>query len=214
MPKFTHIIWDWNGTLFDDAWLCRDVVNSMLISRNKPPLSEERYQEVFDFPVKDYYQRAGFDFSVDPYEILANKFISEYERRRGECRLRAGAKDVLEGIAEAGLGQSILSVYSQKTLDDVVASFGIPEYFIGIYGLDNHYAEGKIDIGRRMIAQASFKAERAVLIGDTTHDYEVACAIGASCILMPGGHHAKQRLLQCGVAVMDSLQEILNYLLS
>ena len=25
-----HIFWDWNGTLLDDAWLCRDVMNGIL----------------------------------------------------------------------------------------------------------------------------------------------------------------------------------------
>ena len=33
LKKYTHIIWDWNGTLLDDAWLCVDVMNGMLGER-------------------------------------------------------------------------------------------------------------------------------------------------------------------------------------
>jgi phosphoglycolate phosphatase len=32
--KYKHIIWDWNGTLIDDAWLCVDIMNKILEKRN------------------------------------------------------------------------------------------------------------------------------------------------------------------------------------
>ncbi|MDH5646585.1 MAG: hypothetical protein OEZ01_11285, partial [Candidatus Heimdallarchaeota archaeon] len=31
--RYEHIIWDWNGTLLDDAWLCVEIMNSMLAKR-------------------------------------------------------------------------------------------------------------------------------------------------------------------------------------
>jgi phosphoglycolate phosphatase len=65
-----------------------------------------------------------------------------------------------------------------------------------------------------MIGGASFRAEEAVLVGDTTHDYEVANAIGAQCILMPGGHHSKAKLQASGAVVMESPGEALDYILS
>ena len=56
---YQHIIWDWNGTLFDDAGVCLDIMNGMLARRNLPHLTPERYEEFFDFPVIDYYRRVG-----------------------------------------------------------------------------------------------------------------------------------------------------------
>ena len=36
--KYSHILWDWNGTLLDDAWLCVEVMNSMLAERDLPQI--------------------------------------------------------------------------------------------------------------------------------------------------------------------------------
>ena len=56
MDPYTHIIWDWNGTLLDDAWLCVDVMNGMLRERRLPTRTLDQYKEVFDFPVRNYYE--------------------------------------------------------------------------------------------------------------------------------------------------------------
>ena len=58
MGKTTTVIWDWNGTLLDDAPVCVAAINDMLRERSLPQLSAERYQEIFCFPVsEDVYKR-------------------------------------------------------------------------------------------------------------------------------------------------------------
>jgi phosphoglycolate phosphatase len=213
MARYDHVVWDWNGTLFDDAWLCRDIVNGLLAQHGKPALSEQRYQEVFDFPVRDYYRRAGFDFSRVPYEILANRFIEQYETRRGECRLRNGAMESLQRCRGLNVTQSILSVYPQRSLAGIVEALGIRGFFASLYGLENHYAAGKVEIGRRMMRETGHFPQRTVLVGDTTHDWEVAQTLGIGCVLMPGGHHARARLETCGTIVKDSLAEAAAWIL-
>ena len=63
MKKYNHIIWDWNGTLLNDRWLCVEAINQALNKRNLPMLTEGKYKDVFSFPVEDYYKKVGFDFS-------------------------------------------------------------------------------------------------------------------------------------------------------
>jgi phosphoglycolate phosphatase len=99
-------------------------------------------------------------------------------------------------------------VYSQHTLEQVVGSFGIDGFFSALHGLDNHYASGKVEVAKRMMGEVGLDASRAVLIGDTTHDCDVARAIGTACILMPGGHHSRRRLETCGVTVIESLADV------
>ena len=62
LKNYKHIIWDWNGTLLNDLWLCLESVNAALARRGLAPLSEKRYQEEFDFPVIDFYRKIGFKF--------------------------------------------------------------------------------------------------------------------------------------------------------
>ena len=88
-----YVVWDWNGTLFDDVALCIQVMNGMLEKRGLPQLAgPEQYRQVFTFPVEEYYKALGFDFGREPFSQLAVEYISEYDRRALGCPLRAGAE--------------------------------------------------------------------------------------------------------------------------
>ena len=94
--QYRHIIWDWNGTLLDDAWLCVDVMNGMLRERNLPERTIDQYREIFDFPVMDYYLKLGFDFGKEPFEEVGLEFIVRYNKRQKETTLHPEVMQVLE----------------------------------------------------------------------------------------------------------------------
>ena len=206
--SFSHIIWDWNGTLLNDTWLCVDIVNGLLKVRNLPEVSLDRYLDIFDFPVKEYYSKLGFDFTAESYSQLAAVFIAEYERRRLECTLHAGVTKTLRRLKECGYRQMVLSAYAQDALVSILSHFGLSGYFDAVYGLDNFYAAGKESLGRTLIARENIAPSSALMIGDTTHDYAVARSIGVPCALVATGHQSRRRLEQCGVVVHDTLEEI------
>jgi phosphoglycolate phosphatase len=207
---YKHIIWDWNGTLFDDAWLCAEIMNGLLGQRNLPVLTLERYQQIFDFPVINYYRKAGFDFSIEPFEMLSNTFIAEYERRNIECGLRPEARPVLRQMVARGVGQSILSASKQTLLESMIDHCQVREWFEAINGVDNYHALGKVDLGRRWVTQLDIEPSEVLLIGDTVHDHEVAQAMGVACWLIHSGHQDRARLAVRGVRVIESLSELLG----
>ena len=55
MNKYDHVIWDWNGTIIDDAYLCVEVMNQVLKNRDLPLINISSYRKNFCFPVKKYY---------------------------------------------------------------------------------------------------------------------------------------------------------------
>ena len=208
------VVWDWNGTLLDDTWLCIDIMNGMLARRGLPVMSHARYQEAFDFPVIRYYERVGYDFAKESFEKLGTEFIDEYERRRGEPVLTTGALDTLAALGRAGVEHAILSGYRHTTLEQLLVHHGIRKLFTDVIGADDHYASGKVERGRRWIAQHRVRPEHVVMVGDTIHDFETAHAMGAHCILMTTGSHARARLETCGVPVLDTQDELCRALLA
>ena len=208
MSLYRHVIWDWNGTLFDDAWLCVEIINQLLDRHGLPSVSHERYQEVFGFPLRDYCRRLGFDFRVDSFEQLSDEFIEVYEERRLECRLQPDAIEILTRMSESGMGQSILSAYRQQTLEEIVAHFRIERFFVALIGVDNHYGEGKIGRGKYWLEELSCPGDEVVLVGDTVHDCDVASAMGVDCILVPSGHQARQKLAASDARVVERLAEV------
>jgi phosphoglycolate phosphatase len=206
--RYRHIIWDWNGTLFDDAWLCVEIINDLLAGRGMPVVDSASYAEQFTFPVKDYYRAVGFDFDQIPFEQLAAEFMAQYDRRRFECRLQPGARQVLDALAARGRRQSILSAYEQSRLDEMVVFMELQDFFTRLLGLNDYYSAGKLDLGRRFRSELDSPGE-TVLIGDSLHDAEVADAMGIACVLIPCGHYSRARLRANGNRVLESLHDVL-----
>ena len=207
--NFKHVLWDWNGTLFNDAWLCVDIINILLSRRNLKPVTMMQYQEDFTFPVINFYKKVGFDFDKESFEALADEYMVIYHQRRFECKLNDDAVTVLEEFKKRGVTQSILSAYQHTMLEEAVTYFGIKPYFSHIVGLNDYYAQSKIENGKNLIARFESDKSKIVIIGDTTHDFEVAREIGINCILLNGGHYAKHRLIACNTRVVENLKDIL-----
>jgi len=211
LSDYKHVIWDWNGTLFSDVEICCDIMNYLLTKRGMEKISLEKYREIFTFPVKEYYRIAGHDISDENWEIISHEFIHEYERRKNSCGLYDKAVDVLEHIKSKGISQSVLSAYSQHTLEEMINQYNLSEYFIRLVGLDNIYATSKLANGIKWMNELGLKNNEVLMIGDTEHDFEVASGIGADCLLISSGHQNKDKLLKQTSNVIDSISELLNY---
>ncbi|NDA09971.1 MAG: HAD family hydrolase [Verrucomicrobia bacterium] len=208
LGNYRHLIWDWNGTLLDDAWLCRDIMNGQLGRRGLPELSAERYETVFDFPVEKYYRAVGFDWSRESFQEAGTEFILEYEKRKKECSLQPGARELLAHITAKGWSQAVLSAYSHGTLEEFLGHFEIRHHFRTVTGNRDHYAAGKVEQGLRMLEDLHVAPRETLLIGDTTHDAEVAKAMGIDCVLVPCGHNSVARLQACGAPIRKNLNEL------
>jgi phosphoglycolate phosphatase len=208
MTKYDHVIWDFNGTLLQDAWLCIDVMNDMLNRRGLKTLSPQGYAEIFDFPVQDFYQRAGWDFSRYPFKMLSDEFMAGYHARKLTCDLRPEAASVFTRLYTGGIQQSIISAAQKSMVEELVAHFQIGQYFNSLHGLDNHHAAGKLDIGLEWLENSGANPEKVILVGDTTHDKALADAMGVDCVLVYSGHQTHAKLLATGAPVVDSLEEI------
>ena len=210
--KYQHIIWDWNGTLLNDAWLFVDIMNGVLSNRKLPLITVDDYRKLFCFPVKDYYKKLGFDLENESFEICGLEFIHAYEKRKTEADLYMDSVQTLSQLQSIGLSQSILSAQNQSTLTGLINHYQLNEYFTDIIGLKNHYAHSKVGIGQSWLQSSNYSPESILMVGDTQHDFEVANELGIDCLLISTGHNTEKRLTSTGEVVVNSLTEILSYL--
>lgn len=204
-----YVVWDWNGTLFDDVALCIQVMNGMLEKRGLPRLAgPEQYRQVFTFPVEEYYKALGFDFGREPFSQLAVEYISEYDRRALGCPLRAGAEAALAELRRRGVKQVIASASHKKALEEQVAHLGVAGYFQALLGVEDSLGRGKSGLAGDFLRQAGAGSD-ALFVGDTLHDFETAAALGCPCALLTGGHQARPRLEATGAPVLDTFPQLL-----
>lgn len=209
--KFNNIravIWDWNGTLLNDVQYCLDILNNLLVDNQLKPLSLSEYREIFTFPVRDYYEKAGFDFSKKSFEELGKIFIDNYEKNKNSLKLFEGAIETLEYFESNGLEQYLLSAYKQDNLIEMLDHFNIKKFFKIIKGLDNIYAGGKLQLGVSLRQRIKYKREEVILIGDSLHDEEVANEINVESILIANGHQSADKLRSNGALIIDDIRKL------
>lgn len=205
--KYTHVIWDFNGTVLSDMQAGIDAVNEMLAARGLPVITDmESYRRVFMFPVEQYYRNLGFDFEKEPYKtVLAPLWVSLYNKYSKESPLFEGVRELTAALRAAGVHQSILSASEKGMMCEQLRERGALGYFDEIWGNESIHAYGKNALAVRW--RETHTGARAVMLGDTTHDFEIAQEMGADCILVAAGHHDVDRLLSCGVPVVKDLFE-------
>jgi phosphoglycolate phosphatase len=207
--KYSHLIWDWNGTLLDDVNQCIAAINQMLSKRELKAFADiHEYHKVFGFPIVDYYLQIGFDFEKEPFEDVAVEFIALY--LSNVWKLHENAEQVLRAVHEKGVKQVILSASEINNLKAQLAEFDIEKYFDEILGISDIYAGSKTEIGLEFISRNKIKS--ALLIGDTERDLETANKLGADCVLIANGHQSKEKLLTLGVAVLNDINDVLELL--
>ncbi len=210
--RLLHVLWDWNGTLLDDAQACVAAINVLLQRRAMPPVTHEQYLEVFDFPIRDYYLKVGFDFSREDWLQLNVEYHKVYAAVSAESPLRPHARPILDGLRKRGCTLSVLSACEIGLLKRMMTERGILDCFEHIYGLTDFQARSKLDLGHALLTETGMDPSTAVLIGDTTHDFEVAQSLGMACLLTTGGHQSEARLRRCGCPVVQTLHEVVAWM--
>jgi phosphoglycolate phosphatase len=215
MPRidaYRTVVWDFNGTLLDDLGIGIGAINALLSRRAMPEIrSYDAYHEVFCFPIEEYYRRLGFDFSREPYEVLAVEWVKEYRARENTAPLRDGARSLLSRFRAHGLRQAVLSATEETMLREQLSSLGILPYFEAVIGRGDIYASDKVALAAANAHR--FGDGRVLVIGDTVHDFAVAQAMNADCILVAAGHHSYEKLIPCGVPVVRDLLDCTALLL-
>ena len=187
-----------------------DSTNQMLSERGMREIADlDEYREIFDFPIKEYYRALGFDFEVEPYEVLAPLWVDIYNERSKESSVVEGVLPTSKKVRELGMCQVVFSATEREMLLRQMGELGIRECFDEVIGLDNIHAESKLHLAKRW-REANPDA-KILYVGDTLHDAENAKALGADCLLFTGGHQSRNRLSKTGCTLIDSIEQILEY---
>jgi len=207
-PKIKYVIWDWNGTLINDAWLFVELMNDELRLRDLPEININNYRNKFTFPVKKYYEILGFDFTKENFKEVGYNFIQKFKKRKFEANLFLGTHDILELTKNLNIKQSIVSAQENRLLNQTVKHYKIDHYFELIGGIEHYYADDKIKIAQTIREAIPYDNDEILMVGDSVHDFEVSKALGVHCVLFSQGHYAKDRLVMCGCQIIDQHKEL------
>jgi phosphoglycolate phosphatase len=210
--KIDLIIWDWNGTLLNDVEVCMDSMNLLLEKYSIPKITIEKYRDVFCFPVKDYYKKIGFDFEKQPFEKVGYEYIEIYNQNLPKSILYDNAIEILNYFSEKNIKQIIISAREKNALLDDVKFYNISNYFDDIIGIENHYGRGKEELFEKYFEQNYFDKKNVLLIGDTTHDFEIAQKFNINFIRFANGHQSDKHFSLFKIESITDLKLLADFL--
>ena len=214
MKNNLSIIWDWNGTVVNDASVFIKIMNDFLSERNLPPITLKQYRSAFVFPVKNYYTKLGFDFSEESFESLSLVFIEKYKKAMFAPPLVKDIKNLLSWLCKRQISQYIVSAQEHSLLTRAVEYYRVGVFFKEVKGINNYQATSKVSIAKELYNASLKQTKEIVLIGDTEHDAEVAKELNINCFLVSYGHCTKEKLLKTGFNVFDSVSDLKSALKS
>lgn len=205
------LIWDFNGTIVDDCLVGVNIMNQLYLNHSiEAEMTLSKYQDIFTFPIYDYYVAAGLDFSNYSFEDTAKEYMALYDCMFDTVKVKNGFIEVIEIFRQKGYHNVIISAARQEDLIKQVKSLGIDGYFDEIIGIADILASSKVETALEWKRNTKFANCDMIFIGDTIHDLEVANAIGASCILVADGHQSKERLSKAHNIVIDRTSEVIT----
>ncbi|MER7011691.1 HAD hydrolase-like protein [Saccharopolyspora sp. NPDC000359] len=210
--EVAHVVWDWNGTLFDDVdALIQSTIEAFEVT-GLPPVTVEQYRRQHTQPIDLFYDRLfGGPVPPDVRSALHAAFHAAYSRRRPRLSLAAEAHEALGAIAARGLSQSLLSMYPHDRLTSLVDGFDITGHFAridGQRGPDRGFKRAHL---AEHLTRLGLAGEGVLLIGDSVDDAVAARGVGTRCVLYASGLHATEALAEQGFPVVTSLRAAVRH---
>ena len=210
--ELKHIIWDWNGTLIDDAQLCVDIVNSILMDKGLSPVNLDFYRDNFRFPVSTYYKLIGLTERRYDLAEISKTFITNYRKRSSELPLQPFSADTLSFVQQLGIQQSVLSAGLQSDVEFFLKSYGLDRFMTYVSGVDNVNAEGKKALALAHLSKTACDPKEVLLVGDTLLDDEIAHLLSVNGLLVTNGHNSPQALKTSKSSRIPNLAHFSNWL--
>ncbi len=205
MSMRKHLIWDWNGTLFDDFPAIVASTNHAIATLDGPSLSVAEHRTRFYRPIIDFYSElVGRQLTQEEFATLDDLFHDYYAQRLDECPLTS---DAVEAIAAWSGTQSLLSMWMHDSLVPLVTTRGLSDKFSRIDGLQNDYINSKHPHLLAHMQSQGIEADDCVLIGDSVDDALSAKRAGAACVLYTGGFTAPEQFADLGFPIADTLTD-------
>jgi phosphoglycolate phosphatase len=219
--KYKFVVFDWNGTLIDDADANLAGCNACLTQFGKEPITLERYRDTMDFPVIHAYVRNG----IDPDEYLAKfqeigiSFLDTYKKAAKTAPLRRGAKELLDWMLDRNMTLMVLSNFLQHELELQMTERDVLQYFRHINGNIafnelEHTRTTKLERLKAVMDEHGYAPEETVIIGDSLEEPDLARKLGLTAVSVTWGCLSKERLEKGGgdhlIDELEQLREILQ----
>lgn len=207
--RFDLLVFDWDGTLMDSAAAIVAAIRAACRDLDIAEPSEERARHVIGLGLGDALRHAVPQLPEARYPQMVERYRHHYLSRDHELNLFAGVETMIAELAEAGYMLAVATGKSRLGLDRALKASGLQAYFHDSRCADECHSKPHPQMLEELMGAFGTPAARTVMIGDTTHDLQMAAnANVASLAVTYGAHPAEALAGHAPLAVLRDVAEL------
>ena len=214
MPKrFDLIVFDWDGTLMDSAACIAASLQGACRDLGYTVPSERDAKYVIELGLNDALAHILPGVPQEEYPRVVDRYRHHFLQGDAATGLFSGAAEMLETLLKAGHLLAVATGKSRRGLDRALAATGLATLFHATRCADEGHSKPHPGMLHRLLEELEVAPERALMIGDTTHDMQMALAAGMDRLAVAHGAHEARELLAYGpVACVQDCGELARWL--
>ncbi len=190
--QFDLIVFDWDGTLFDSTALITRCIQSACADLGVAVPSDERASYVIGMGLIEALQHAAPELPRERYQALGARYRHHYVARQHEIVLFAGTIELLRSLKARNHWLGVATGKSRRGLDEALQTVQLKGVFDATRTADETASKPDPQMLLELVAEFGVAPERTLMIGDTTHDLQLAANAGTASVGVSYGAHAPE----------------------
>jgi phosphoglycolate phosphatase len=196
MPtRFNLLVFDWDGTLMDSAGTIVSSIQAACRDLDLPVPGEDDARHIIGLGLNEAVAHLLPDLDVSEYGRLIERYRHYYLAQDAEIPLFEGARETIARLHEAGFLLAVATGKGRRGLDRALQHSGLGAYFHTTRCADECFSKPHPAMLLEIMAELGVPRSRTLMIGDTSHDLQMANNAEVSALGVAYGAHPKEHLL-------------------
>ena len=192
--RFDLIAFDWDGTLFDSTQIIVRCIQAAVSDVGGAVPSDEAAAYVIGMALTQALAHAAPDVPPEKYPELNHRYRYHYLRLQGEVSLFNGVLPLLDDLRARGHLLAVATGKSRRGLNEALQSAALRGVFDSSRTADETAGKPHPLMLQELMAELDVAPERLLMIGDTTHDLQMALNAGCPSVAVSYGAHPVESL--------------------
>lgn len=210
---FDLICFDWDGTLFDSTAIITRCIQQAVVDVGGKRPSAQDAAFVIGLALGPALARVAPDLPREKYAALGARYREHYLAHQNDISLFPGVLPLVRELRERGCQLAVATGKSRRGLDEVLTSRALNGLFDGSRTADETAGKPNPQMLLELMREFAVPPERTLMIGDTSHDLEMARNAGCASVGVSYGAHGSERLDVLGALfVAHSVADLRDWL--
>ena len=195
--KYGLLVFDWDGTIIDSARTIAECIRLAAGDLGLDVPTKEQASHVIGLGLQDALRYAVPQLRSEQMSEFVARYRYHFLMREDSMGLFDGMRELLEWQRQQRR-LSIATGKSRRGLDRALASTGLAPCFLASRCADETHPKPHPAMLLELMEELDVAPEAVLMIGDTSHDLEMARAAGVDSLAVTYGAHPEAGLRACG----------------